>query len=547
VAFTESGFSVPGVKARLAGGSVAISGGPRPDAGIEIVARGDAHADALGLGDPWRGRLAGSARYVARVNLGEDRARITVDSPLVGLSSTLPPPFAKVAAARLPLHLEIAPGGEGARERISMTLGGLAAAEVLRRRQGADMVVQRAAVWMTPTAGQPIRLPERPGMLVYGTVPSFDLDRWLALARGSGAGGGSAALDVRIGVLDAFGKRFNAVAVRAGADAAGWSATVSAEEIAGELSYRGAAGGRLVARLERLSVPADSPGARPQPAAGTQADLPAVDFVAEQFAFRGKELGRVEVVAQRAGTDWRVDKFAMANADATLAAKGLWRRGVVQNSALDFELNATDAGKFLARIGSPGLLRGGRVRLQGALTWNGEPTVIDYASLSGDVQMQADDGQFLEVDPGLGKLVSLMNLQALPRRVTLDFRDVFSKGFQFDRITSSGHVERGVMAIHEFRMRGSAAQVEMGGSVDLARETQDLKVRVIPSLGDSAAAALAFVNPLLLFPAAIAQRVLKDPLGHIFSFEYAVTGTWSNPNVKRTSVDARTAVPNDQR
>ena len=188
-----------------------------------------------------------------------------------------------------------------------------------------------------------------------------------------------------------------------------------------------------------------------------------------------------------------------------------------------------------------------RVPTRRSLTWSGEPTAIDYASLSGDVQMQAEDGQFLEVDPGLGKLVSLMNLQALPRRVTLDFRDVFSKGFQFDRITSSGHVERGLMALHEFRMRGSAAQVEMTGSVDLARETQDLRVRVIPSLGDSAAAALAFVNPLLLFPAAVAQRILKDPLGHIFSFEYAVTGTWSNPTVQRTGVDARAVVPNDAR
>jgi uncharacterized protein YhdP len=411
--------------------------------------------------------------------------------------------------------------------------------------------VQRAAIWMSPAPGQPIRLPERPGMLVYGAIPSLDLDRWLALARsGSGGGGGpSASLDVRVGALDAFGKRFKAVAVRAGTDAVGWSATVSAEELAGELSYRGAGGGRLVARLERLTIPADAPGARAQAAAagGSQAELPAVDLIAEQFTFQGKELGRVELLAQRAGTDWRVDKLAMANADATLSAKGLWRRGVVQSSALDFDLNTTDAGKFLARIGNPGLVRGGRVRLQGSLTWNGDPTAIDYASLSGDMQMQAEDGQFLEVDPGLGKLVSLMNLQALPRRVALDFRDVFSKGFQFDRIASSSHVERGAMAIHDFRMRGSAAQVEMSGSVDLGRETQDLKVRIIPSLGDSAAAALAFVNPLLIFPAALAQRILKDPLGHIFSFEYAVTGTWSNPNVKRTGADARALVPNDSR
>jgi uncharacterized protein (TIGR02099 family) len=546
LAFTESGFSVPGVKARLAGGSVAISGGPQPGAGIEIVARGDARADALELDEPWRGRLSGTARYVAKVSLGEGRARFTVDSPLVGVASTLPAPLAKAAAASLPLHLEIAPGGDG-RERISLTLGRLAAAEVLRRRQGAQMVVQRAAVWVSPVPGQPVRLPERPGTLVYGTIPSLDLERWLALARAGQGGGASATLDVRIGALDAFGKRFKAVAVRAGADAVGWSATVKADEVSGELSYRSAGGGRLTARLERLTIPADTPGTRPQAAAGAQADLPAVDLVAEQFTFYGKELGRVEMQAQRVGADWRVDRIAMNNPDATFTAKGIWRRGVAQKTALDFNLEAADAGKFLARVGSPGLVRGGRTGLQGSLSWNGDPTAIDYASLSGDVQMQAENGQFLEVDPGLGKLISLMNLQALPRRIQLDFRDVFSKGFQFDRINSSGHVERGLMAVHQFNMRGSAAQVEMSGSVDLARETQDLKVRVIPSLGDSAAAALAFVNPLLIFPAAIAQRILKDPLGHIFSFEYAVTGTWANPNVRRTNVDARAVVPNDSR
>src|SRR4051812_48928940 len=315
--FTESAFSVHDVRGRMVGGNVSIAGGPRPDGAIEVVARGDARADALGLAEPWRSRLSGTARYVAKVNLSEGRAQFTVDSPLVGVASTLPAPLAKAAAAPLPLHVEMAPGGDAGRDRISITLGKLAAAEVQRRRQGAEMVVQRASIWVTPTAGQPIRLSERPGTLIYGTIPALELERWMALRPGGGEGSGgaagsagafgNAALDVRVGVLDAFGKRFNAVAVRAGADALGWSATVRADELAGELSYRGAAGGRLVARLERLSIPADAPGTR-SPAAGAQPDLPAVDLVAEEFVFRGKQLGRVEVLAQRAGTDWRGDK-----------------------------------------------------------------------------------------------------------------------------------------------------------------------------------------------------------------------------------------------
>ena len=177
--------------------------------------------------------------------------------------------------------------------------------------------------------------------------------------------------------------------------------------------------------------------------------------------------------------------------------------------------------------------------MQGALGWAGDPTAPDYPSLTGQVQMQADDGQFLEIEPGIGKLVSLMSLQSLPRRLTLDFRDAFSKGFQFDRITAAAQVERGTMHVKEFKMRGSAAQVDMTGDVDLARETQNLQVQVVPSLGDSAATVLGILNPLLIFPAAIAQKILKDPLGHIFAFDYSITGSWADPKVAKTRVEAQ--------
>jgi uncharacterized protein YhdP len=98
------------------------------------------------------------------------------------------------------------------------------------------------------------------------------------------------------------------------------------------------------------------------------------------------------------------------------------------------------------------------------------------------------------------------------------------------------------MALEDFRMRGSAADVTIRGKVDLAHETQDLRVRVVPSLGDSASTVIAFaINPLLAIPAAIAQKILKDPLGQIFAFNYSVTGGWAEPNVVRLGVEAQPA------
>jgi uncharacterized protein YhdP len=145
--------------------------------------------------------------------------------------------------------------------------------------------------------------------------------------------------------------------------------------------------------------------------------------------------------------------------------------------------------------------------------------------------MQVEDGQFLEIEPGIGKLVSLMSLQMLPRRISLDFRDVFSKGFQFDRIASSLRIERGVMAVKEFRMRGPAADVDMTGQVDLSLETQSLSVKVVPQLGDSASTVVGLMHPIVGVATLIAGRLLKNPLGKLFAYEYAISGTWADPKV----------------
>jgi uncharacterized protein YhdP len=69
--------------------------------------------------------------------------------------------------------------------------------------------------------------------------------------------------------------------------------------------------------------------------------------------------------------------------------------------------------------------------------------------------------------------------------------------------------------------------------VDLAQETQKLRVRIIPGVGDTAGTALAFVNPAVGVAAVIAQRVLRNPLGQMFAYQYSVTGSWSDPKAVR--------------
>src|SRR5688572_26002643 len=555
LAFTDAGFTLQDVHGRLLGGALSATGGTHPRRGVEVTVRGDATVEQVRsvppLDHPLGKHLSGGFAYSATVQAKDGLARVTLESPLRGVTSALPAPLAKDAAETLPLRVDLIPAAGGERDRIAISLGSLARVEIARRKEGKGMQVQRTAVWLSPERDESIRLPERPGTLVYGTLPAFDLERWMPLMAGGDAGvaAPAVALEVRFGTLDAFARRLSNVSLRASAEAAGWSANVKADELSGDVSYRAADGGRLIARLARFTIPADTPGAsaganRPAP---KPSELPAIDLVAEEFTFRGKQLGRVELVAKSDGADWRIESASMVNPEASLTGRGVWR-AAPSSTSVEFDLKAGDTGGFLARVGYPDLVKGARTNLRGSLAWQGDPSTLDLPTLAGEIDMQSGEGQFLEIEPGVGKLISLMSLQALPRRITLDFRDVFSKGFQFDRITAGAQVQAGVMRLKEFRMRGSAADVEMKGETDLARETQNLQVRVVPSLalGDTAALGLGFVNPVAGVAALLAQRILKNPLGQIFSFDYDVSGTWSDPKVAKIELPPQPQITTGQ-
>jgi uncharacterized protein YhdP len=142
----------------------------------------------------------------------------------------------------------------------------------------------------------------------------------------------------------------------------------------------------------------------------------------------------------------------------------------------------------------------------------------------------------------------VLSLQALPRRISLDFRDVFSQGFAFDTIEGDVRIDSGVMHSDNLRLSGPAAAVDIAGDVDLARETQSLDVRVQPSLStgvSAGAAALFLANPLIGAAvgagALLAQKMLNNPFDQLFSYHYVVSGTFDDPVVARGRARAANA------
>jgi uncharacterized protein YhdP len=206
----------------------------------------------------------------------------------------------------------------------------------------------------------------------------------------------------------------------------------------------------------------------------------------------------------------------------------------MSRSSFQFTLDLADSGGLLTRLGLPKTIQGGKGQMTGQVSWQGSPLEPDPLSMTGDIKIKINEGQFLKVDPGMAKLLGVLSLQSLPRRLTLDFRDVFEKGFPFDAIDGDVTIGQGAARTRNLRMRGVVAVVLMEGEADLARETQDIHVYVIPEINAvGASLAYAAINPVVGLGTFLAQVLLSKQMAAAGTQEFRVTGPWSEPNVER--------------
>ncbi|MES1988441.1 MAG: AsmA-like C-terminal region-containing protein [Pseudomonadota bacterium] len=228
--------------------------------------------------------------------------------------------------------------------------------------------------------------------------------------------------------------------------------------------------------------------------------------------------------------NWNIQKLKLSTPDSQISAEGQWNNWVRSpNTFLSITWDINNLGKTLRNMGYPDTIKGGDGTLTGQLHWPGSPHEFNPAGMNGNFQLTMNKGQILKVQPGVGRLLGLLSLQSLPRRLTLDFRDLFSNGFAFDKIDATVKIDKGVMRSDNFVMSGPAADVNIKGETNLQKETQHLTVKVLPHISDSLSLAALAGGPLAGAVAFLAQKILKDPLNKIASSEYEIIGTWDNP------------------
>ena len=188
--------------------------------------------------------------------------------------------------------------------------------------------------------------------------------------------------------------------------------------------------------------------------------------------------------------------------------------------------------------------RGRRRTSEGYLGWVGPPVKLDYPTLTGKFNLKIDQGQILKADAGVGRLLGVLSLQALPRRITLDFRDVFSEGFAFDFVQGDFEMDEGILKTNNLQMKGVNAAVIMEGTADIVNETQDIRAHVVPEINTLTASLVATaINPAIGAGTFLAQLFLNKPLTAATTREFHVHGSWAEPQVERADTPRSTDAP----
>lgn len=567
--FTQATLQAKDIRAQVLGlpatldiDSVAAPGVNQGARQVRVHLDGEIDAAALKPHLPavLAGRISGATRWQANIGMNTSRkSGLTLSSDLVGLAINLPAPLGKAAAQSMPLSIvkePVAASNKAAKNTAADDTVKAAEMDAVFARYG-ELLTLRAQLPKEAPARIHLRLgageataPTDAGLWISGTLRLLDLDAWRQLGL-AGIGGRSAEgespaaslplreASIAFNELRLFNRRLRDTHVKLRPAGAGWRLALAGREITGEMvTIPAGVGVSVLANFKRLSLPERVPGniqeADPEATDPLGKYLVSLELSADRAVWQERELGDLHMRLSPDKLGLRMDNFVLKSPDGQLRGKGLLANHPRRPTRLEFELESDNLGKLLDRLGMPGRLKRGATRIAGPLGWIGGLEDFNYATLAGDLDVSLKQGQFIKLDPGVGKLLGILSLQSLPRRISLDFRDVFSEGFAFDEIVGGLHLERGSAYVKDLRMNGPAAKVRMSGVADLAHETQNLRVTIQPRLEDTLAVAGALLGgPVVGVGALIANKILKNPIGQAVSFEYAITGDWAEPVVTK--------------
>ena len=516
---------------------------------MRLKAQGTMQSPAL---TPWLGehlvsRLSGQTDWQGEIIFDVPEVLVLGRSDLLGLAINAPRPLGKRRNQARELNLEMRFGNADMEQNIDIKFADRARVQM---RQNADngnneerSFFDAAEISLGHLRGNN----DKEGVNLNIDSSRVDLDNWIETVidlasfetveqtENTDFLDAMRRIDVRSDNPILLGRQFGKFELSAtSSDGKYWFGRIDGDRVSGNLQMEPRADlSQFRFDLDKLhldEVPEEVVDLLPIDRSLSTSNYPSIDITIEDFKVVEMALGRLVFKAGTVGDEWLIDTIILEDQGVVTTGSGSW----VNNSELgsfthiDFDTDIEAADDALDSLDFAGFLRKGDGYAKGRLEWQGAPHEFDYSRLNGDFDLRIQDGELTQVAPGTGRLLGLLNFNALLRRVTFDFSDVLASGLKFDKMHYTGVLAEGEAIMSEAFLLSPAVFVRMEGKIDLDEELIDMEMHVAPELGGNLTLLSALANPTAGALMFVLQNVFKDEMRNSSFISYRAEGNWQD-------------------
>lgn len=544
IAFDNEDLSITDLEARLLQQSVSIdlTGQQTPEAyALDIDIKGD--WDLAPLSAEYTPNLAslvkGNADWLLNVEVmlqqNDYAYEAQLTSNLMNVDANLPAPFYKAADQVLPLILNA--NGNNMASNIDLSLGKDVTFEGILPHKEKQFSRAHLALGQTDFVGMGV------GFSISANLPSVALEQWFSSVRAIVGGLSKSERSIlsvperifaQADQLSMAGSRFTDVDVTAKRLDRDWQLEIDSDQARGRVDISDdwvSKGVRIDADYLKLSNIASYTSDQASYSEFDPKSLPLINMVCQRCEFGDINLGRVVFDAEPNDDGLEVRRLQIEAQNGNINASGQWyKRHQDHFTFVAGDIESGDFGRLLSNFGLESGIKDSQANLDFALTWQQSPIDFDFEQLDGQINWSLSDGYLTEVSDKGSRIFTLLSLDSLVRKLSLDFRDVFAKGFFYDDMGGSVQITDGKADTRDTKIDGAAGEIEIYGYTDLVSKELNYNISFTPNVTGNLPVLVYFftVSP----PSAIAALALDQVLTSakvISNVNYSVSGTFDEP------------------
>ena len=498
--------------------------------------------------------LNGHLKFNGAMTLFDDNKnqdKITFDSNLEGVAINLPAPLGKSSGDLSSLNIDLLFDAKHKLE-VKANSNNMVSLDLLFNSEKSKFIKGQVRFGKTLAA-----LPRTDGLQVLGDLAVVDVEKWQQTFEPVLKEQGSSAfltslksIDLNFGNVILWNNTYPQVHVKASdLKPDSWKLNVEQQNLAADLQYKWSSK-ELSGHFARLFLPAfDMHKTSKKVIKSTMKpnDLPKLNFTIDSLKIGEVQAGKAVLKTSSNETEWILEEARIETPEYGLHLSGHWADN---GSSVQASVKIDDLSKSLARWNmTPAVsARSGEINFHGQ--WPGAFTDFSLYDSTGDLKIVFKNGRIselsreTEVTLGLGKLLSILSLQTIPRRLQLDFSDLSEKGYSFDIFKGNFNLKHGVMHSDDSYIDGPVAYASMKGDLDLINRVYDLDLRVTPYIAASLPIIVTIAGGPVAGPVAglatwVASKIINKGMQQISGYTYKISGPWSAPVVQQVSIDRK--------